>query len=147
MYAATRNGWMEETTFYQWFSNMFVPHVQATRESNGWPDKPAVLFFDGHASHISLRIVEMALQHEIRLVKFPSHMSDKMQPLDVCVFGPVKRQWEGLLVQHGKTRMGLGNARLQKSEFGSLLCQLWKTLSASNIVSGFKTTGLFPLDV
>lgn len=147
MYAATRNGWMEETTFYQWVSKMFIPHVQLKRELNGWVNKPAILFFDGHASHISLRIVELALRHDIRLVKFPSHMSDKMQPLDVCVFGPVKTKWEALLVQHGKSRMGLGAARLQKAEFGTLINQLWRTISPPNIKSGFKATGLFPLDV
>lgn len=147
MYSATRNGWMEEATFHQWFTKMFVPHVQAVRESNGWIDKPAILFFDGHASHISLRIVEYALQHQIRLVKFPSHMSDKMQPLDVCVFGPVKTKWEGLLVDHGKSRIGLGPARLQKSKFGTLICHLWRTFSSSNIISGFRTPGLFPFDI
>lgn len=68
---------------------MFIPHVNRVREEQDLLDKAAVLFFDGHASHISLRIVELALWANVKLIKFPSHLTDKMQPLEVCVFGLV----------------------------------------------------------
>lgn len=146
MYAATENGWMGEPTFFQWFTKMFISHVNTIREESGQQDQAAVLFFDGHSSHISLRIVEMALSNNVHLVKFPSHLTDKLQPLDVCVFGPIKTAWDKALVVHGNQRMGVGPARLQKTEFGTLLAQVWKNIPKRNIVSGFRTTGLFPLD-
>lgn len=146
MYAATKNGWMEESTFYQWFTKMFVPHVVNIRTTQGLQTQTALLYFDGHSSHISIRIIQAALENNIKLIKFPSHMTDKIQPLDVCVFGPIKTAWDKILVSHGKTKIGMGPTRLQKSEFGGLLGKLWQSQSRNSIKSGFRSTGLFPLN-
>lgn len=105
MYSATCNGWMEEPTFFMWMSKMFVPHVNETRESYGLDLHPAILFFDGHSSHISMRIVQLALENNVKLIKFPSHLTDKIQPLDVSVFEPLKRTWNDELVDGGKQRI------------------------------------------
>lgn len=145
MYAATKNGWMEEPTFFMWFSKMFIPHVEKTRTELGMEEKFAILFFDGHSSHISLRIVKLAIDNNIKLVKFPSHLTDKIQPLDTCVFGPVKTDWAKLLIEHGKSRMGRGPCHMTKNEFATLIGQLWRTISEKNCQRGFIATGLFPL--
>lgn len=71
MYAATKNGWMEESTFYQCFTKMFVPHVLNIRAIQGLQTQPSILYFDGHSSHISIRIIEAALANNIKLIKFP----------------------------------------------------------------------------
>lgn len=145
MYSATKNGWMEEATFYMWFSKMFVPHVVQTRETNELQGQTAILFFDGHSSHISIRIIQLAISENIKLVKFPSHLTDKIQPLDVSVFGPIKTTWEQHLVEHGKTLMGTGFIRLKKTEFTGLLCKTWMTVKETKIFNGIAHTGLFPL--
>lgn len=99
---------MEEATFYMWFSKMFVPYAVQLRKTNELQGQTAILFFDGHSSHISIRIIQSAISENIKLVKFPSHLTDKIQPLDVSVFGPIKTTWEQHLVEHGKTH---GNPR------------------------------------
>lgn len=146
MYTASENGWMEEAIFYQWLSKMFVPHINRIRTKNNLDQQTAILYFDGHSSHISLRIVELAMAHNIQLVKFPSHMTDKLQPLDVCVFGPIKTAWERALVEYGKGQIGKGCTRLPKSKFGELLAGVWDRISKESIKSGFRSTGLFPLN-
>lgn len=90
MYSANENGWMTEATFYTWLKDMFVPHVNQNRNDS---EQSAILLFDGHSSHISLRIIELATEENIKLIKFPSHLTDKIQPLDVSVFSPIKRAW------------------------------------------------------
>lgn len=101
---------------------MFTPHVTKVRQDRGLEDDTkAILFLDGHSSHISVRIVEHAFDNNIHIVKFPSHLTEKLQPLDKCVFGPVKQAWEDLLVEHGRKRMGKGPCYLQKGEFSLLL--------------------------
>lgn len=145
IYAATNNGWMKESTFYDWFLKMFIPTVNEIRQNNHLEGRTAVLFYDGHSSHISIRIIEQALENKIELLKFPSHLTDRIQPLDKCVFGPVKTAWDKILVEHGKTKMGFNNSRLSKAEFVQLLSKLWKNLSRKNIIKGFNSTGLFPL--
>ena len=125
---------------------MFIPHVQHVRMRNGAQEQTALLFYDGHASHISIRIIEGALENNIQIIKFPSHLTDRLQPLDKCVFGPVKQTWERLLVNNGKRKIGRCHTHLTKQEFSALIGQLWPKISTSNIISGFRTTGLFPLD-
>lgn len=53
--------------------------------------------FDGHFTHISLQVVEKAIAEDVSLVKLPPHVTDLLQPLDVCCFGLLKRGWETLL--------------------------------------------------
>lgn len=69
----------------------FIPYITRLREERNEPHQTALLLYDGHASHISFRIIEEADKAKIVLMKFPSHMTDRIQPLDKCVFGPVKK--------------------------------------------------------
>jgi len=85
------------------------------------PAQTAILIFDGHASHMSVRILEEVIQNNVVLVKLPSDLTEKLQRLDKCVFGPVNTYWEKQLIAHGKKKMGLGTGQLTKGEFSELL--------------------------
>ena len=147
LYATSNNGWMEEPQFFFWFTKGFIPYVEKIRQENNLPNQSALLIFDGHASHMSVRILEEAINKNIVLVKLPSHLTDKLQPLDKCVFGPIKTAWEKLLIAHGKKKMGTGSGRLTKGEFTELLGIVWaNSMKAENIISGFRSTGTFPVD-
>lgn len=119
MYYATSNGWMGEPTFF------YVKNVCSTCETNKdypWPGRAhSDFFFDGHASHISIRIIQLALAHNIKLVKITSHVTDKIQPLDVSGFSPIKRTWD----EYSNT---------------------WKKIISKTILNVFSHTGLFPFD-
>ena len=77
-YGVSKNGWMTTTVFYQWFGK-FIEQVQ---------ERPLLLIYDGHLSHVSVELIEKAREEDITLVKLPPHATDKLQPLDVCGFGP-----------------------------------------------------------
>lgn len=80
-------------------------------------------------------------------MKFPSHLTDKMQPPDKCVFCPVKLSWKTHLINYGKQQMGRGSGRLPKNIFFELLFSTWTESNlAKNILSGFKSTGIYPVD-
>lgn len=138
MYSANDNGWMTESTFFMWFRDLFIPHVNTNRSDHS---ETAVLLMDGHSSHISLRIIEKANEENIKLIKFPSHLTDKIQPLDVSVFSPIKKAWNDALVEHGRQMMGRSDLRLQKSTFADLLSKVWFEVKPSNTVNGFRCTG------
>lgn len=147
LYAVSNNGWMEETLFYNWLNTMFVDYINALRKERNMEQQKVVLLFDGHCSHSSLRIVQLAIQNNIIVVRFPSHLTDRLQPLDKCVFGPLKTAWNRLLIQFGKDMIGKGAGRLTKGLFSEMLGKLWNNaMNPSNIISGFSTTGLFPFD-
>ena len=45
-----------------------------------------VLIEDGHASHITIEVIELAKKNDVHLLCLPSHTSHILQPLDIGVF-------------------------------------------------------------
>ena len=135
MYGISSNGWMTTGVFFEWFQK-FAEQVE---------ERPLVVVYDGHLSHVSVELIELAINEKITLIKLPPHVTDKLQPLDVCCFGPLKREWERLL----STRINVLGPResITKSKFVDLLCSIWhKGLSPKNAMSGFRATGIYPVD-
>ena len=95
LYSVSDSGWMEAGNFKQWFEKMFVPAVKYLTTY-----LPAVLCFDGHHSHISLALIELARANNVHLICFPPHCTHLLQPLDVSVFSPLKSSWKKVLKDH-----------------------------------------------
>lgn len=134
---------MEEIVFHKWFVESFIPYVDKLRVAKGCPDQKALLIFDGHKSHMGLQTIEAALNNKVFLQKLPSHLTDQLQPLDKCVFGPVKTAWDKKLIKFGREQMGQGTGRLTKEKFGELLSVVWSAIKTEN-VKVFSSTGIFP---
>ncbi|KAJ8972487.1 hypothetical protein NQ314_000165 [Rhamnusium bicolor] len=49
-----------------------------------------ILLLDNHESHVSIPTIDLVKRSGVILVTFHSHTSHRMQPLDVCVYGPFK---------------------------------------------------------
>ena len=95
MYSVSDSGWMEAANFIQWFEKMFLPAVQHMAKK-----LPVILFFDGHHSHLSLKLIELACTHNVHLFCSPPHCTRILLPLGVAVFGPVKAARWKVLKQH-----------------------------------------------
>lgn len=54
--AANPSGWMTESEFVM-FMQHFIEHVKPTKE------KPVLLLLDNHASHLSLKVIELAKEN------------------------------------------------------------------------------------
>ena len=67
-YTTSAKGWMESPQFMDWFLKIFLP---CTRDVS---DKARVLIFDGHASHLSLGMIELAKANNIVLLRLPAHL-------------------------------------------------------------------------
>jgi hypothetical protein len=77
------SGWMTREIFLQWLKHFY----QFSKPS---AVDPVLLLLDNHCSHISLEAIEYARSHHIDMLTFPPHCSHKLQPLDRCIFGPLK---------------------------------------------------------
>ena len=72
----------------------------------------------------------------------PPHTSHLMQPLDVGIFGPLKRAMSGFLDQIGRT----GINKIQKTEWLECFVKAHeKTMRYSNIQGGWCGSGIYPL--
>ena len=127
---------MEDTVFENWVLNSFIPHVKNK-------EKPVILFYDGDGSHLTFKTAQSCMEEKIIIICLPPHTSYALQPPDVGVFKPLKDHWKKILLQfYRQSRM----KSVDKAIFPKLLAQLWLHLSPYNSRSGFKATGLWPLD-
>lgn len=100
---------------------------------------------DGHASHLSLTLIEKAREAQITLLKLPPKTTDMLQPLDVSCFFPVKKAWNTHLQNQISASAGMNH--VDKKNFVDILTTVWRQgLSEENVKAGFEATGLFPPD-
>ena len=112
-YAVSESGWMTTEIFAVWF-DLFRQHVT---------ERPLLLIFDGHLTHILVAVIEKAIHDGIHIIKLPPHVTDKLQPLDVTCFSPLKGYWEKSLNDFVSS-FGASKA-MSKSMFIDLLCKIW----------------------
>lgn len=135
-YGCSESGWMQDFNFESWFISMFIPFVMNY-------EKPVLLTFDGHNSHLTYNTVKHAMDNEIILFCLPPNTSHALQPLDVGVFKSVKANWRIILTDWFK------DSRLRtvdKAVFPILLAKLCLLLNPRHVVNGFRGSGLLPVD-
>ena len=107
-------------------------------------ETPILLLMDNHDSHLDVRVIEHCKENFVTLLTFPPHCSHKLQPLDVGVLSPFKNALKGRfnewLQLHPGQRISIYEvAPLSRAPF-------LEKFSASNIVSAFRATGIFPFN-
>ena len=95
------SGWMTSENFVK-----VLEHVVKFTGSS--PEKQIIVTMDNHESHLALQSVLYAKDHGINIVTLPPHTSNKTQPLDLAVFGPLKTYFNSaanawMLANAGKT--------------------------------------------
>lgn len=85
----SENGWTDDFLCEQWFRDIFIPHTKARNTSGA----PILLIYDGHGSHLTDGMVQLAEENNVELFQLPPHTTHRMQPLDVGIFGPLQRRW------------------------------------------------------
>jgi hypothetical protein len=66
-YAVSDNGWMQTNVFVSWFDT-FLRQVK---------ERPLLLVFDGHRTHIGLDLIKCAKDNNVSLLKLPSHTTSQ----------------------------------------------------------------------
>lgn len=108
------------------------------------PTRPVLLILDGHASHMSITLIELARTNGVHILCIPSHTSHVLQPLDVGVFKSFKTNFSkacsGYLAKHpGRV--------ITTDIIVSLIATAWpNSLTPINVMAGFRKSGAFPLN-
>ncbi|CAH2011313.1 unnamed protein product [Acanthoscelides obtectus] len=134
-YSATKNGWMKTETFQKYFENIFLPNIGK--------DRPTVLIYDGHTSHISISLIEKAIANDVIIVKLPPHSSHLLQPMDLCVFKSLKMAWDAELIKWQRQNYG---TKLPKPMFCTILSKIWSQVNPSLLIKGFEKGGIYPFN-
>jgi len=102
-----------------------------------------LLIFNGHGSHKTLEFTQYCINRKILLACFPSHLTHKMQPLDVVIFQPFKH-WYGKAVNQAYRT---GAFKINKMEFLHLIPNVRKHIFKKVIIKAvFAETGLYPFN-
>jgi hypothetical protein len=92
-YSCSKSGWFDMFQFQLWFEDLLLPRLKKR------PGKKLIIG-DNLASHISPRVIELCKLNNIQFVCLPPNSTDKLQPLDVGVFAPLKAAWRTVLTEY-----------------------------------------------
>jgi len=137
-YTCSKSGWMEANQFVEWFDKVFI---RETVNLEGGK----LLIFDGHNSHLTKEVVDLALANNIELLCLPAHTSSVLQPLNVGVFKTVKSIWRTSLKKYyDETRY----KNVDKGAFPMLLKTAIEhgAFNRSNAINAFEACGIYPLN-
>jgi hypothetical protein len=136
-----KNAWMTGHLFEKWLSH-FVDYLQ--RRGGVSPSNRHLLILDGHDSHVTIEVIEKAWTVGIDMITLPSHTSHALQPLDVSCFKSFKQAFRICRDMWTMNNRGQGAKKDTLTEW--VFLGLKKALIPSNIRSGFKATGIYPLN-
>lgn len=134
-YAASTKGWMETDIFYNYLEKVLIPNLGEER--------PVLIIYDGHSTHVDVRVVELAIRNCITILKLPPHTSHLLQPLDIAVFKSLKTIWDAKLVDWQRRNVGI---KMPKKVFAQALADTWQQTNPDIIKSGFKKAGIYPFN-
>ncbi|KAB0805317.1 hypothetical protein PPYR_02287 [Photinus pyralis] len=132
-YSCTPSGWFDARAFGEWFQEIVLPYY---RNKEG----KKLMIGDNLSSHITLDVIQKCEENNITFALLPANSTHVCQPLDVAYFG-----WRRILTDWKLKRRG----PFQKSDFPTLLNRTLneiKATSEKNIISGFRATGIWPLN-
>ena len=138
LYAKSPNGYMDGELFKSWFTKIFLPHTAHLR--------PAVLILDGHGSHLTIDVIDLAREHNVILYCLPPHTTHLLQPLDVSVFKSLKSQFSKLCGQVKLLTIGTATViNVNRGNFTVLFREAFeKSMCISSIKNGFRKCGVYP---
>ena len=137
-YDTSESGWFKMKQFERWFELIVLPWANKT------PYKKKLIIGDNLSAHFSPKVLNLCRENNISFKCFPPNTTHFLQPLDVAVFSPLKRQWRSILDQW---KVSNPRATYNKQEFSHRLGQLMEGINVENVKQGFKATGLVPFNV
>ena len=92
----------------------------------------------------SIELIELARSNDVHLLCLPSHTTHVLQPLDVGVFRSFKGNWSKACSKYLAANPG---RVITSDKLASLIADAWPlSLTLLNIMSGFKKTGIYPIN-
>ncbi|XP_053376521.1 uncharacterized protein LOC128547554 [Mercenaria mercenaria] len=136
LFATSKSSFIDRELFQDWFENHFLKYLPSTR--------PVLLILDGHTSHIGLRTLTLAKENKIEILCLPPHTTSELQPLDKCIFKPLKVEYNKACMQFLKENPG---KIVTRYDFCGLFKKAYyKVCTMNNAASAFRATGIHPLN-
>ena len=136
LYGLSENGWIDQTLFFSWFTEIFIRNIP--------PARPVLLLLDGHSTHYTPEVTRAAAKEGVVMLCLPPHTTHAIQPLDVSFFKSLKVHWSAACHQYMVDNPG---RVVTKFQFSSLFREAWfKSIKPETVVAGFRKAGVYPLN-
>lgn len=134
---AMPSGWMTSKLFLEVMKH-FIKHSSASNKN------PSLLILDNHESHLSISVLDLVKSNGVAILTIYPHSSHKLQPLGKSVYGPFKAYYSSEMTSRLSQKPGIP---LTIYNIALLVNKAFRrALTSTNIISGFKCTGIFPFD-
>ena len=133
MFCAQKSGWIDRDIYLKWFNELFVPNLPQQR--------PVLLVVDGHKSHVTEDLINAAIANNVIVFCLPAHASHLLQPLDLSLFGPLKKGW----VKACAAFNHISSVVVSQRNFAKIFNLAWQTSVSPEIIqSSFRRSGIYP---
>ena len=138
-FAFSENGWITGQVFYEYMANTFYKWLLENNIAF-----PVIVFLDGHSSHLTYHLSQFCSQVGTEIVALFPNATHLIQPLDVAVFGPLKKKWA---MEVDRWRVQNNVFSITKVQLPGILSKVLKNeLKTESIINGFRVCGLYPFN-
>ena len=140
LYAKSESGYMDGELFQQWFEKIFLSKTAHLR--------PSMLILDGHSSHLTIDLIDLARKNDVILYCLPPHLTYLLQPLDVAVFKSLKDYFTRYSHQVKLVSMAAKTIlTVNRSNFTTLFREAFEAcMILSTLKNGFRKCGISPFN-
>ncbi len=133
----TQNGWTDHDTGLEWLRH-FDQHTRVRQKG-----RYRMLVLDGHESHVNAEFDEYCKANSIVPICLPPHSSHLTQPLDVGVFGPLKKTYGDQISILARANI----THITKDDFFPAFRAAFEAdFTEQNVKGGFRGAGLVPFN-
>jgi hypothetical protein len=126
----------------QLFNDLLTGHIGPWLLKHGRPG-PKVILIDGDGSHEpQLQTIQWLIDSDIHLFRLPAHLTHRLCPLDVSVFGPLKAYYRRLLRQ--KLRKGIVHVGV--ADRWRVMDDALQDVAPRTVAHGWEKAGLYPFN-
>lgn len=128
---------MDGELFLSWMTKLFIPYTAQHR--------PTLLIIDGHVSHITIDVIDVARENDIILYCLPPHTTNILQPLYVVISRPVKQYFAELtgnikLATLGTTKV----SQVNKTNFTAIFREAFEhAMTLATLGNSFRKCGIY----
>ena len=132
-YGLSDKGWITTELFLDWLTERFLEHAVSACL--------LLLLLDRHSTHYNYQLVQTACERGVIMLCLPPHTTHQAQPLDCCIFFPLKLQWRTVCYELIQKNPGYVITKF------NLFSKAWlSALSPAKLVSGFQKYGVYPFN-
>lgn len=131
------SGWMNGECWLQ-----TIEHIH--EKTNSTPENKILLIMDNAECHMTIGAVKYAIDNGIVILTLPPHTTARLQPLDVSIYGPFKACYKVMVHDYQLTHP---HSPVREQQVPEMACNAWiKACTPANVLSGFRSTGIWPIN-